>query len=151
MGRGVHVTGLVVAGIFTVAAILISAWQIQQHIRYNNNAIMRKYCLRIILMVPIYAVNSWMGLYMPTHALYWDVLRECYEALVIYTFFNLLIISLGGEQQLARRLRYKDDHPHMFPFCCLPTCTCTYTSLPLYLTTALLGCQSTSFIFFSMS
>lgn len=38
-------------------------------------------------MVPVYAFESWMGLRFKRAAMYFDVLRECYEAMVIYSFF----------------------------------------------------------------
>ena len=62
-------------------------------------------------MVPIYAFTSWLGLTYPQVALYFDFIRECYEAFVIYCFFQLLVQSLGGEEKLAYRLAGKEEHP----------------------------------------
>ena len=73
-------------------------------------------------MVPIYAWASWLGLTYPDAALYFDFLRECYEAFVIYCFFQLLVQALGGEERLAYRLAGKEKvQQHQVPFCCLPT------------------------------
>ena len=72
-------------------------------------------------MVPIYAWASWLGLTYPHLALYFDFLRECYEAFVIYCFFQLLVQALGGEERLAYRLAGKEKvQQHQVPFCCLP-------------------------------
>ena len=43
-----------------------------------------QYVVRILWMVPIYATNSWFGLRFKHISLYVDVLREGYEAFVIY-------------------------------------------------------------------
>lgn len=68
-------------------------------------------------MVPIYALESWLGLRFAGIALYFDLLRECYEAFVIYSFFQLLVTYLGGERALVSILAHKPNHPHVFPFC----------------------------------
>jgi hypothetical protein len=61
-----------------------------------------------------------LGLRFAEIALYFDLLRECYEAFVIYSFYQLLVTALGGEQKLVSILAKKPDHPHVFPFCYLP-------------------------------
>ncbi len=54
--------------------------------------------VRIMLMVPIYAATSWLGLRFPDAAPHLRMLRECYEALALYSFFLMLILSLGGDE-----------------------------------------------------
>lgn len=70
-------------------------------------------------MAPIYALDSWLGLRYESLTLYFDVLRECYEAFVIYSFYVLLLTYLGGELTLMRILATKPAQKHAFPFCCL--------------------------------
>lgn len=41
-------------------------------------------------MVPIYSVVSFLSYYNYKHAIYYDVLRDCYEAFTIASFFALL-------------------------------------------------------------
>lgn len=65
-------------------------------------------------------MESWLGLRFTSAAIYMDLLRECYEAFVIYSFYQLLVTYLGGEKQLVATLAKKESHPHVFPFCCLP-------------------------------
>jgi len=75
--------------------------------------------LRILFMVPIYAMESWLGLKFRQAAEVLDTLRLSYESLVIYSFFSLLVGFLGGERHLARILRAKPQQRHVFPFCCV--------------------------------
>lgn len=46
-----HTAAITVAGAFTLAALVISCWQIKQHLLHNNNDTIRKLCIRIIGMV----------------------------------------------------------------------------------------------------
>ena len=46
-----------------------------------------------------------------------DSLRDCYEALVIYSFFQLMVEYMGGEGQIVEVLRTLQGRAHMFPFC----------------------------------
>ena len=46
--------------------------------------------IRILFMVPIYAVVSFLSYKYYLHAIYFDVVRDCYEAFAIASFFSLL-------------------------------------------------------------
>ena len=46
--------------------------------------------IRILLMVPIYSVVSFLSFYYYRHSIYFQVLRDCYEAIAIASFFTLL-------------------------------------------------------------
>lgn len=78
--------------------------------------------MRIILMIPIYAIFSALSLLFPTWQFFFGTVRDTYESFVLYMFFMLMIAYCGGEGQLLRSLkskRYKGAHP--FPMCWLPT------------------------------
>ncbi|XP_065083473.1 transmembrane protein 184C isoform X2 [Ochlerotatus camptorhynchus] len=70
-------------------------------------------------MVPIYALNAWLCLLFPQHAIYMDSIRECYEAYVIYNFMKYLLNYLNLEMDLERTLEYKPPVRHFFPLCCM--------------------------------
>jgi len=118
--RAEHQVAWIVAGCFAILSAAITSYQVYFHIKYNSFPALRRFVIRIILMVPIYAVGSWLGLRFASIALYFDLLRECYEAFVIYSFYQLLVTYLGGERKLVAKLAEKPSHPHVFPFCCLP-------------------------------
>ena len=46
--------------------------------------------IRVLFMVPIYSVVSFLSYYFYTRAVYFEVLRDCYEAFAIASFFSLL-------------------------------------------------------------
>ena len=60
-------------------------------------------------MVPLYSVQSWLGLRFHGQArIYIILLRDLYEAYVIQSFVYYLIELLGGEDRMAQLLSQKD-------------------------------------------
>ncbi|KAK7194002.1 Organic solute transporter Ostalpha [Novymonas esmeraldas] len=78
--------------------------------------------MRIIMMIPIYAVFSALSLLFSQWRFFFETVRDTYESFVLYIFFMLMVSYCGGEGQLLRSLkkkRYKGMHP--FPMCYLPS------------------------------
>jgi hypothetical protein len=67
----------------------------------------QKYVVRILWMVPLYAVQSWLSLRFRDARTYIDAGRDLYEAYVISSFLYYLIELLGGQDGLVRILRAK--------------------------------------------
>lgn len=112
--------GALVGGAFVLLALPIAFYEIVQHMIYYTQPRLQKYIIRILWMVPIYAVNAWLGLVYPEGSIYVDSLRECYEAYVIYNFMMYLLAYLNADHQLEHRLEISPQVHHMFPLCCLP-------------------------------
>lgn len=68
-------------------------------------------------MVPIYALNAWLGLLFPEHSIYMDSIRECYEGYVIYNFMRYLLNYLNLEMDLEATMETKPQINHIFPLC----------------------------------
>ncbi|VVC91698.1 transmembrane protein 184C [Leptidea sinapis] len=111
--------GTLVAGGFVLLALPISIWQITQHIVHYTKPSLQKHIIRILWMVPIYALNAWIGLEFPEQSIYVDSLRECYEAYVIYNFMKYLLNYLNDGNDLEASLELKPQVFHIFPLCCL--------------------------------
>jgi hypothetical protein len=88
----------------------------------------QKYVVRILLMAPIYAVDSLLALtFVGWMTTYIDVFRDCYEAFTIYNFLKLLIVMLGGEKAVVEMLAQKPQMPMIFPLqVCLYVCMYLY-------------------------
>ncbi|XP_055598013.1 transmembrane protein 184C [Uranotaenia lowii] len=110
---------ILIGGLFVISALPVSIWQITQHIVHFTKPILQKHIIRILWMVPIYALNAWFCLLFPQHAIYMDSIRECYEAYVIYNFMKYLLNYLNLEMDLERTLEFKPPVRHVFPLCCL--------------------------------
>jgi hypothetical protein len=71
-------------------------------------------------MVPIYAVASFLSLRFYSRAVYFDAIRSCYEAFVIYSFYALLLSYLGPDHASQKEaLQRKPDGRYPFPFQCI--------------------------------
>ncbi|XP_013109857.1 transmembrane protein 184C isoform X1 [Stomoxys calcitrans] len=110
---------ILIGGLFVLSAVPVSIWHIIQHVIHFTKPILQKHIIRILWMVPIYALNAWIGLFFPKHSIYVDSLRECYEAYVIYNFMVYLLNYLNLGMDLEATMEYKPQVHHFFPLCCL--------------------------------
>lgn len=124
IGLEYHIWADGIAFAFALAAIILCFVQIHHHIYHNHHPETRKYIIRILLMVVVYCIESWFGLYVPSLSLYLDTIRDFYEAIVIYSFYQLLICALGGYENVQHAFFCipMNTFPHVFPFslCCKP-------------------------------
>lgn len=70
-------------------------------------------------MVPIYALDSFISFRLYNIAIYFDLLRDCYEAFVINTFFCLLIEYTGGYQKTKEAFAKHERVKLLFPLNCI--------------------------------
>ncbi|CAF0995378.1 unnamed protein product [Rotaria sp. Silwood1] len=120
----VHEQGLIciIGGIFAVVAILMSLIQIIQHFAHKSDKASQKRIMRILAMVPVYAITSWLSLLFFESAIYMEFIQACYEAYVVYCFLLLLTKYLGGHRGVQETLASKERIHLAFPFgcCCKP-------------------------------
>ncbi|EHH54005.1 transmembrane protein 184C [Macaca nemestrina] len=118
---GIHTKAWFIAGIFLLLTIPISLWVILQHLVHYTQPELQKPIIRILWMVPIYSLDSWIALKYPSIAIYVDTCRECYEAYVIYNFMGFLTNYLTNRYpNLVLILEAKDQQKHFPPLCCCP-------------------------------
>ena len=119
-GSEAHLIAWFSAGAFVIMGFPISMYGILGHLRNYERPDVQCYVVRILWMVPIYSVESWLCLRFHEHEVYIATLRDCYESYVIYCFFSFLIAVLGGEEKLTMML--KDKSPtrgfHLSPVSC---------------------------------
>ncbi|CAL8124165.1 unnamed protein product [Orchesella dallaii] len=112
-----------VAGAFVWAALFITCHQIYEHLRWYTHPIEQRWIVRILFIVPIYAFDSWLSLMFfnnPHVYVYFDTVRDCYEAFVIYSFLSLCYEYLGGEGSIMSEIRGKPIRSSFwYCTCCL--------------------------------
>ncbi|XP_041093812.1 transmembrane protein 184ba isoform X3 [Polyodon spathula] len=112
-----------ISGFFVWTALLLTCQQIYMHLRYYNSPNEQRYIVRILFIVPIYAFDSWLSLLFFTndqYYVYFDTVRDCYEAFVIYNFLSLCYEFLGGESAIMSEIRGKTiESSCMYGTCCL--------------------------------
>ena len=116
-GRKKHLIGWFSSAGFVLLSFLISSRLIVLHLRNWYSPKVQKYVVRIIWMVPLYSVESWLALRFRDQALYIETLRECYESYTLFSFLYFLIALLGEEAHLIASLKEKPDYrgEHFWP------------------------------------
>ncbi|TGZ60757.1 hypothetical protein CRM22_008359 [Opisthorchis felineus] len=113
-----------IGGVFVLGAVPISLWTILDHLINYTKPYLQRHIIRILWMVPIYALDAWFALKFPSSAIYFDTLRECYEAYVIYNFLAFLLNYLRHEHpDFIYVIEQKPQVKHLIPFCCCPNWT----------------------------
>uniref|UniRef100_A0A672ZMS3 Transmembrane protein 184bb n=1 Tax=Sphaeramia orbicularis TaxID=375764 RepID=A0A672ZMS3_9TELE len=116
-------TAQTISGVFVWTALLITCHQIYMHLRYYSSPNEQRHIVRILFIVPIYAFDSWLSLLFFTNEeyyVYFDTVRDCYEAFVIYNFLSLCYEYLGGESAIMAEIRGKPiESSCMYGTCCL--------------------------------
>ena len=90
-----HDVGWIICGSFTIVATVSSIWLIWKHLTYYTLPTQQRHIVRLLIMVPIYAIVSFMSFLFYKHALYYQTIRDCYEAVLITSFFYLLLAYTG--------------------------------------------------------
>ncbi|KAK7113340.1 transmembrane protein 184B-like [Littorina saxatilis] len=118
-----------IAGTFAFAAILITVHQIYLHLRYYTCPNEQRWIVRVLFIVPIYSFDSFLSLMFfnnDNYYVYFDSIRDCYEAFVIYSFLSLCYEYLGGEGSIMSEIRGKPIRSSwMSCTCCLAGCQYT--------------------------
>lgn len=95
-----HEQGLIciIGGIFAVVATCMSLVQMAQHFFHKTDKGSQKRIIRILGMVPVYAISSFISLLFFQSSLYMEFIQSCYEAYIVYCFLLLLTKYLGGHR-----------------------------------------------------
>eukprot|EP00045_Choanoeca_perplexa_P006893 m.60115 g.60115 ORF g.60115 m.60115 type:complete len:424 (-) comp13836_c0_seq5:535-1806(-) len=106
------------AGVFALLSLVITCHQIYKHLYYWSKPEYQKWIVRILFMVPVYAFASWLSLKFFDSSVYFDAVRNCYEAFVIYSFLSLCFAYLGGEAAVVHALTGRFHKPKVLTLTC---------------------------------
>eukprot|EP01017_Pseudomicrothorax_dubius_P048964 TRINITY_DN9023_c0_g1_i1.p1 TRINITY_DN9023_c0_g1~~TRINITY_DN9023_c0_g1_i1.p1 ORF type:complete len:302 (-),score=17.18 TRINITY_DN9023_c0_g1_i1:287-1192(-) len=112
---------LLISGFFTLAALMVSLYQVVQHLKHYSNPYFQDRIMAILMMSPIYALSSFLSNIWMDSAHYLVALRDIYEAFFIYYFFTLLLAYLSFEnntinmERVYLYLEHKRLVHHLFP------------------------------------
>lgn len=78
--------------------------------------------IRILVIVPVYAVFSFLTLLLPSRVVFFESFRDVWEAVVVYSFLTLMLEYCGGENScLSVIMNHPGSITHPWPLnCCLP-------------------------------
>ncbi|CAI7844844.1 unnamed protein product, partial [Closterium sp. NIES-53] len=113
--------GVIIALVCTLVAVFLSVRHIIQHLQNYTEPTFQRYIVRIIFMVPVYATMSFFALAFSEYAMYFNTIRDVYEAWVIYNFLSLCLAWVGGPGVVVTSLAGRVLKPSIvLGTCCLP-------------------------------
>ncbi|KAF2296584.1 hypothetical protein GH714_000359 [Hevea brasiliensis] len=95
------------ASIFVLVALALSTYLIFEHLVAYNQPEEQKFLIGLILMVPVYSLESFLSLLDSSAAFNFEAIRDCYEAFAMYCFERYLIACLGGEENTIQFMESK--------------------------------------------
>eukprot|EP00824_Muranothrix_gubernata_P023542 TRINITY_DN6346_c0_g1_i1.p1 TRINITY_DN6346_c0_g1~~TRINITY_DN6346_c0_g1_i1.p1 ORF type:complete len:390 (+),score=51.37 TRINITY_DN6346_c0_g1_i1:104-1171(+) len=113
-----HHYAWILSGACAFVSVAISLRLIFQHLRHYHQPALQRHIVRILFMVPVYSIVSWLSFRFYQQSVYLDTVRDCYEALVIWEFYALLVEYLGGENEAPLVFDKKQRQPLPVPLCC---------------------------------
>ena len=110
-----------VGGYCAIFATVLSIFQILEHLSCFSDPECQTKIVRILFMVPLYAIISWISIMAPGAAEYLNLVRDAYESYAIYAFFSLMLALMGGVDTVYRSLMIEERPPidHLPPLCWL--------------------------------
>lgn len=118
-GMCFHSWAVGIAGIFACLAIVSISILMYRHSMQSEAYLMpqlSRCTLRIMLMIPVYCADAFISLWAavgPVTGEIFKMMREVYEAFVIFSFFQWCLICVGGMDTLA--LRQVEGHVKAAP------------------------------------
>ncbi|GAA5895324.1 hypothetical protein JCM8208_005978 [Rhodotorula glutinis] len=91
-----HDVGWLVCGTLAVVATITSCWLIRKHLSFYCHPTEQRHIVRLLAMPIVYAICSFLSYFWYRQALYFQLVRDCYEAIVIAEFFFLLLSYLSN-------------------------------------------------------
>jgi hypothetical protein len=106
---------IVICSTTTLLSILWSFTAIFFQVRNYRKPFEQRLIVRILLLVPLFAISCYSMLMNYPIGKLVEPIREIYEAFVIYTFYKLLVLMLGGERRIILMTVNKEPVSHPFP------------------------------------
>ena len=111
----------VTAGSCGVCTMILSVHLILKHLKYWTVPRHQSLIVKILFMVPIYTLCSFVSLVAFHYATYFSAVRDVYEAYVVYLFVKLVMQFGNGEANLTRELTARNtlvDQLWPLNYCC---------------------------------
>ncbi|PIA40736.1 hypothetical protein AQUCO_02400066v1 [Aquilegia coerulea] len=116
---------IIIAFPCVIGSIVLAIFHIYRHLINYTEPTYQRYIVRIIFMVPVYALMSFLSLVLNESSIYFNSIREVYEAWVIYNFLALCLAWVGGPGAVVLTLTGRVLKPSWFLM------TCCFSPIPL--------------------
>ncbi|PWA97327.1 transmembrane protein [Artemisia annua] len=103
------------ASICVLVALFLSTYLIFEHLAAYNQPEEQKFLIGLVMMVPVFALESFLSLLDADDAFNYEIIRDWYEAFALYCFARYLIACLGGEKSTIEFMESKSLISHSIP------------------------------------
>jgi len=109
-----------VAAVSTALTWVVSGYAIYKHLQHYSCPAQQKLIIRLLFTCPLYSLCSCLSLRLTASALYFETVRDVYEAFIIYTFLVLILEYAGGESACVSKMQARPPLTPPVPCCWLP-------------------------------
>ncbi|ODV83133.1 hypothetical protein CANARDRAFT_203807, partial [[Candida] arabinofermentans NRRL YB-2248] len=102
-------------GVSSLISTLAGTLSIYLQLSNYRKPFEQRLIVRILLIVPMFSITCYLTLINYKIGEIIEPLREIYEAFVIYTFYKLLVLILGGERTIIQTCIDRPSTRHPFP------------------------------------
>ncbi|KAH7329836.1 organic solute transporter Ostalpha-domain-containing protein [Rhizoctonia solani] len=88
--------GYILTSLFTLTSVVASTWLVHKHLRWYSCKPQQRHIVRLLFMVPIYAIITLASYLSLSNATSLLLIRDAYESVVLASFFSLLLEYLAG-------------------------------------------------------
>ncbi|KAH7159817.1 organic solute transporter Ostalpha-domain-containing protein [Dactylonectria estremocensis] len=108
----------------TGIAVLVSLYLIWRHATNYTKPLEQRHIIRILFMVPVYSASSLLQIFFYEHAVYVEVISQCYEAFALAAFFALVChyVAPDVRSQKAFFRGMRPIKPWIFPLSLFARC-----------------------------
>lgn len=89
-----------IAAVFVTFCLPIALFDIAHHIARYTHPLQRHY-VRILMMAPVYSIESYLALAVPEQHQYIEAAREAYESIMLLSLFSMVCESLGTKADVV--------------------------------------------------
>lgn len=109
-----------VALVCALASVPLSLYDIHHHVSHYVRPRLQMHYVRILWLVPVYAIQSCLALRFPEARVFIETPRDAYEAYAILSFYSLMLEALGPRDILIQQLEEQGgDAALPAPCCCV--------------------------------
>ncbi|KAH8698684.1 organic solute transporter Ostalpha-domain-containing protein [Talaromyces proteolyticus] len=107
-----HNLSVILCAIFTVISFILVSILIIGHTTHYSRPAEQRHILRILFMIPIYSITSFLCVYFYKKTVYFELIGNCYEPFAIASFFTLLcnyiVPDLHSQKEYFRHIQPKN-------------------------------------------
>ncbi|KAJ5117925.1 organic solute transporter Ostalpha-domain-containing protein [Penicillium atrosanguineum] len=119
-----HTLCVILSAIFLVISSVLAGIIIFGHAKHYSRPFEQRYIIRILFMIPIYSLTSFLCIYFYKWSVYFELIGYCYEPFAIASFFTLLCSYVAPELHDQKEFfRHVEPVNWVWPIPWLQKCT----------------------------